>query len=177
MGEEHFRWFASIWDDTDRQLLYSERKIDRIARDVEDIKSLLQGFGAPEVAWQRESEVNQTQTRLKAQIKEPQGVSTSTSERHWDYSAHILDFVKAVVATPSSTSIKSASSETIDSLSSLIEILDDPSITQSTSKPKTTVLGSVSSPQMVPTDQVIEILRWARGAFDVIRCIELGARV
>jgi hypothetical protein len=145
--------------------LGSERKIDDIARHVEDIKSLLQSQStlAPEGPNRTESTRGPVQSVDEYRAKSVQVVFAS-SEPRWNYSAHILDFVKAVVGDASLSSTNSASSLVIESLKGLIKVLDGPSSNQIQPTFERTALEHACNLPMVPVEQVIEILRWAKSA-------------
>ena len=145
--------------------MYSERKIDSIARDIGGIKLALQNFNlSTKVPGQSEGDTRLRPTRDAVQ-EDSRGscvVSEVSSTPSWDHSIHILDFVKAVVERGvSEPTIES--NQTISSLKSLVYHLENPDPAH-TSSARSEPPDSPAAYHMPPLDAVVSILRWAKCA-------------
>lgn len=90
-------------------------------------------------------------------------ISTSGSETQYDHSAHIIDFIKAVVEDTRLRNVESEANEVLSSLRNLLQTLKKPN----TASDPCCTLGKgaayQSDPIMPPVDSVVAVLRWAKG--------------
>ncbi|KPM41083.1 hypothetical protein AK830_g5462 [Neonectria ditissima] len=142
----------------------NERKIDEIANDIRGIKSLLQTRHVPERPLRRAADL--TPQSAQCEQREPQ-VERHTAPQsriipQWDHSAHILDFVKAVVEGKPSPQTGPESTQILSSLRNLVDALGGPNNTSSLFTSGDIAATHQSNPPMVPMESVVEILRWAK---------------
>lgn len=138
--------------------LSSEQKIDGIARDIDEIKALLQGISVSSNSGQSETE---SFVRLESAGSptplEKRKLAPDCAEIQWDHSGNIIDFIKAVVNDRAYTHVEAESVEVLSSLRSLAQALEDPRPARTSCLPQNNV------PPMPPLDAVLAILRWAKG--------------
>ena len=150
-----------IWSCT-----FSEQKIDDIARGIDGIKLLLQGLNVPPDEKQPENGsigyLNQAES-VKP-LTEHQPISASGGEPLWDHSAHIIDFVIAVVEDIGSRDIGPEASEVLSSLRNLVQTLEGRAAARDLSFPGAKVVEYQADPPMPPLEAVVAVLRWAKGS-------------
>ncbi len=83
----------------------------------------------------------------------------------WDHSAHIIDFVKAVVEGKSLREIGSESSQVISSLNNLVNALESNNSASGLFSAGNTVLKHQTEHPMPSMESVVGILRWAKGIY------------
>ena len=148
----------------------SERKIDNIARDIDDIKLLLQELNLP--GQQTASQVQQPLQQATSNTRDkPISVNTTTAAlatiAQWDHSSHVIDFVRALVEDRSGMNHDGPgpdpeSSQVISSLRNLLDALENPSITLNSHPDASATADQQASTSMPPLESVVGILRWAR---------------
>ena len=92
-------------------------------------------------------------------------INPSCGEPLWDHSAHVVDFVKAVVEDRGSRNAVPEATEVLSSLRNLVQTLEEPSLIQDSSFLEATVAETASDPDMPPLEAVVTVLRWAKGWF------------
>lgn len=114
----------------------SEQKIDDIARDISGIKLLLQGLNVDENQPIARSAfyLNQAES-VKPQI-ERQSISAPPGEPLWEHSAHIIDFIKAVLEERGSRDVGPEAIKMLSSLRMLVQALEDPAPARSLFVPR-----------------------------------------
>ncbi|KAI8711625.1 Zn(2)-C6 fungal-type domain-containing protein [Fusarium sp. LHS14.1] len=147
-----------------------ERKIDNIARDIDDIKLLLQELNLP--GQQTASEAQQPLSKVTSNSHDkPISVNITTAApatiAQWDHSSHVIDFVRALVEDRSGMNHDgpgpdSESSQVISSLRNLLDALENPSIARNPRPDTSTTGNQQASTAMPPLESVVSILRWAR---------------
>lgn len=146
--------------------LGSGEKIDAISRDVSDIKSLLAGLGLSRTAAIPLLEEHRSAPApQKKGYEHPRGrdVPRSTPLRQWDHSSHIIDFIKSVVQEGASVYPNSEWDDTITSLKSLVDALENPQSAGKLASPEITVNDLEGTPSVPNLEAVLGILRWAKG--------------
>ncbi|KAI0173200.1 hypothetical protein GGR52DRAFT_579960 [Hypoxylon sp. FL1284] len=142
-----------------------EQKIDNIAKGIDGIKLLLQDINAPSGAARAVDHParNVGQTNLLRFPHENQSSSLPVGEPLWDHSAHIIDFVKAVVQDRDPSDVGIEENEILSSLKGLIRKLENPTPNLSSSLPEANIpkLKPISS-SMPPMEAVVTVLRWAK---------------
>lgn len=137
----------------------SERKLDDIASDIQGIKAMLQGHASGQPVHPAN---NPTPNSIQEEHNEPQTTHhispLNNSAPRWDHSAHIVEFVKAVVEGPIPSS---ESSRVISSLRNLVNALEDENTTYSLSSAEKVVTSQTNA--MPSADSVADILDWAKG--------------
>ncbi|KAK7432250.1 hypothetical protein QQZ08_001195 [Neonectria magnoliae] len=145
-------------------IVSSERKIDEIASDIRGIKSLLQTRHVPRKSQQPADDV--TPPSIQDELRESQVqryiAPPSISVPRWDHSAHIIDFVKAVVEGKSSSRIDPDPSQVISSLNNLVNALEGNNTASGLFSSGNTVVKHQTDPPMPSMESVVEILRWAK---------------
>lgn len=120
------------------------------------------------------SDAKQPQTGSRWHLNQPDSVqplisrqplSTPASEPLWDHSAHIIDFVKAVVEDKGSRDVGSETSEVFSSLRTLVQILEGPADVRSLSFLESKVAKFQADPPMPPLEAIVAVLRWAKGSW------------
>ena len=95
---------------------------------------------------------------------ECQSVPAPGGELLWDHSAHIIDFVKAVLEDRGTRDIGLEAGEVLSSLRKLVQALEDPAAARGLSFPKAKLAKHQASPPMPPLEAVVTVLRWAKGS-------------
>ncbi|UPK99962.1 hypothetical protein LCI18_010897 [Fusarium solani-melongenae] len=147
-----------------------ERKIDNIARDIDDIKLLLQELNLP--GQRTASQVRQPLQQATSNSRDKTiSVNTTTATpatiAQWDHSSHVIDFVRALVEDRSGMNHDEPGrdpepSQVISSLRNLLDALENPSITRNSHSDASTTADQQASTSMPPLESVVGILRWAR---------------
>lgn len=147
--------------------LFSEQKIDDIARDIDGIKLLLQRLNVPQD--ENKPKTSSIWHLNHADSAEPliehQPLPASGGEPLWDQLAHIIDFVTAVVEDRGSRDISPEASEVLSSLRNLVQTLERPAAMRDLSFPEAKVAKYQADPSMPPLEAVVAVLRWAKGSF------------
>ena len=92
----------------------------------------------------------------------------------WDHSAHIIDFVKAVLKDRGSRDVGPEASEVLSSLRKLVQALEDPAAARGLSFPKAKLTKHQANPPMPPLEAVLMVLRWAKGSLlPITACLKL----
>lgn len=149
-----------------RPSLFSEQKIDGIVLGIDGIKSLLEELNLSTDKQQPEKgfvpHLNRPDSaRL---LIESQATSTFGGESPWDYSSHIIDFVKAVVGDRGSGEVDGETGEVLSSLKTLVQTLESPPTAQDLHISDTKVLNHQVASSMPPLNTVVVVLRWAKGS-------------
>ena len=140
---------------------FSEQKIEDIAKGVDGIKLLLQELNVP-------SDAKQPETGSRWHLNQPgsvnplidrQFLSTPAREPLWGHSAHIIDFVKAIVEDNGSRDVGSETSEVVSSLRNLVQILEGPADVRNLSFLECKVAEYQAGPPMPPLEAVVAVLR------------------
>ncbi|KAJ3548208.1 hypothetical protein NM208_g1130 [Fusarium decemcellulare] len=144
--------------------LLGERKIDEIAHDIDGIKLLLQGLSVQPGPTRPGHEAKQQspQVLLKDVPVENHTTSSSITIPQWDHSAHVIDFVKAVLDDKGPGSTGSESGQVMLSLKKLVSALEGSGVA-----PAPLVVVSKASKEqaktpMPPFESAVGILRWAK---------------
>ncbi|KAH7174712.1 uncharacterized protein B0J16DRAFT_418161 [Fusarium flagelliforme] len=140
-------------------------KIDAISRDVSDIKSLLAGLGVSRTAAIPSLEEHRpAPAPQKKGDEHPRGqdVPRSIPLRQWDHSSHIITFIKSVVQEGTSAYPNSEWDDTITSLKSLVDALENPQSARKLASPELTVNILEGTPSVPNLEAVLGILRWAK---------------
>jgi hypothetical protein len=87
-------------------------------------------------------------------------VAPLDGETLWDHSAHIIDFVKAVLEDRDALNVEHEASEVLSSLRKLVQTLDDPTATRGLFFPSA---KPAKPPHMPPLEAAVTVLRWAKG--------------
>ncbi|RDW74799.1 hypothetical protein BP6252_05941 [Coleophoma cylindrospora] len=145
-------------------LVSCEQKIDAIAREIGDLKLLIKGLNLPSDENQptTRSIWNPSQTEPVKPLADYQSISTTSGEPVWDHSAHIIDFIKAVLKDRGSRVFETGAIEVLPSLEKLVQALEDPFAAQDVSLRNTAVAKPRAKPSMPPLDAVVTVLRWAK---------------
>ncbi|KAF2877676.1 hypothetical protein BDV95DRAFT_535423 [Massariosphaeria phaeospora] len=135
-----------------------EQKIDDIAASVDGIKRLLLGLN-----------LSSDSNPMIAQPTDQPDVADYRVEQRpilpsaaLDHSAHIIDFVRAVIDDKSLRDSRSGVDETFRSLEKLVQTLEDPANTRNSSYPDRKVGNYRNRPPMPPLEAVVTVLRWAK---------------
>jgi len=96
-------------------------------------------------------------------LGEVSGPVTSADPRPWDYSAHILDFIKHVAEDSGLGSVGSEAFEVVSSLKNLIQSLENTNSARDLSFPEVGSSDEQSRSAMPPFEAAVDVLRWARG--------------
>lgn len=83
----------------------------------------------------------------------------------WDYSAHIIKFIKTIVEDTNSQHVESHATEPLSLLSKLVQILEDPTASPCSGFK---FMRSQPNPSMPPLEAVVTVLRWAKGELVVL---------
>ncbi|KAF7557280.1 hypothetical protein G7Z17_g783 [Cylindrodendrum hubeiense] len=148
--------------------LGSEKKIDDIAKSIEDIKLLLQGFSTPSDV--KRPETISPQHILASGLAKPlakhQHIATADGEHlSWDHSAYIIGFVECVAEYRGVEEAPSGADPIIASLRNLTQTLARPdSIRDSTYTEAKTVRYQTKTSPMPPLEAVVVALRWVKGS-------------
>ncbi|KAF2117979.1 hypothetical protein BDV96DRAFT_406881 [Lophiotrema nucula] len=137
-----------------------ERKIDDIANDVSSIKRLIQDHDTSSGGKRVQTKPSLiTQTNIHESpnpLAEYKSISASNGLPVWDYSSHLIDFVKAVLDERTSNDVAPETNGILLSLTKLVHALENPSVARSSP------VRAASTPSMPPLDAVVEVLRWAK---------------
>ncbi|KAJ3459334.1 hypothetical protein MRS44_015407 [Fusarium solani] len=149
-----------------------ERKIDSIARDIDDIKLLLREFNLRGQQPASASQVQQPLPQATSNSRDkpiPLNITTAAPATiaQWDHSSHVIDFVRALVEDRSGMNRDgpgpdSESSQVISSLRNLLDALENPSITRNSHPDASKTADQQASASMPPLESVVGILRWAK---------------
>ncbi|EWG56011.1 hypothetical protein FVEG_14103 [Fusarium verticillioides 7600] len=143
----------------------SERKIDDISRDVSSIKTLLVGL---ELNRATPTQTSQKQPRSasvspsRAEVissEKSQSADRAALPPRWDYSAHIIDFVQSIIQDNGPVQGDIEWSNTVSSLKSLANALENPHITRSQQPKPHEPPESIPTP---PLEAIVQILRWVK---------------
>ncbi|KAF4979130.1 hypothetical protein FZEAL_4620 [Fusarium zealandicum] len=150
----------------------SEQKIDDIAHDIDGIKLILEGLNIPKES----TRPSNSSTTQPAQQNEPQKLQIRPGPGHsggtnpsWDHSAHVVDFVRAVIDDKDSSSLGYESSQVISSLRNLVNALQSSDGSQSLIPTAMQSAQDQTNTPMPPLDSVVEILRWAKAHCKISR--------
>ncbi|KAI4863796.1 hypothetical protein F4820DRAFT_359771 [Hypoxylon rubiginosum] len=149
-----------------------EQKIDDIAKGIDGIKLLLQGLNLlPDAVQPEHNSVRHLTPASSLQPPaEDQLYSLSEDESLWDHSAHIIEFLKAVVQDRGSSDVGPEESEVLLSLRSLIRALDMPTLNSSSSISVANLSNhNHTGSSMPPLEAVVAVLRWAKDHEDYTR--------
>lgn len=94
---------------------------------------------------------------------EHQSVSAYEGETLWNHSAHIVDFVKAVVEDRVLRNDGPEASEMVSSLRNLVQALEGPASVRGPT-PDSGLAKDLANPPMPPLEAVVAVLRWAKGS-------------
>ena len=83
--------------------------------------------------------------------------------RQWDHSSHIINFIKSIVQEGTSAYPNSEWDDTITSLKSLVDALENPQSARKLASPELTVNDLEETPSVPNLEAVLGILRWAKG--------------
>ncbi|KAF4473093.1 hypothetical protein FALBO_19 [Fusarium albosuccineum] len=142
----------------------SERKIDEIAHDIDGIKLLLQGLSVQPGPTRSGHEAKQQspQVLLKDVPVENHTTSSSITIPQWDHSAHVIDFVKAVLDDEGPGSTGSESGQVLLSLKKLVSALEGSGVAPAPLAVVSKVSKEQAKTPMPPFESAVEILRWAK---------------
>ena len=83
--------------------------------------------------------------------------------RQWDHSSHIINFIKSIVREGTSAYPNSEWDDTITSLKSLVDALENPQSARKLTSPELTISDLEETPSVPSLEAVLGILRWAKG--------------
>lgn len=159
----------------------SERKIDNIARDIDDIKLLLQELNLPGQPPVSASQAQQPLPQATSNSRDkPLSVNITTAApatiAQWDHSSHVIDFVRALVEDRSGMNHdgqgpESESSQVISSLRNLLDALENPSIARNSHPDASAAANQQVGTSMPPLESAVGILRWARSMLPVTQLL------
>ncbi|RFU31755.1 hypothetical protein B7463_g4585, partial [Scytalidium lignicola] len=137
---------------------FSEQKIDDIVRGVDGIKQLLQGLDLTPGAKQQEnghsySVLSPTEDKI---------VYPSVAEPEWDYSGHIVDFIKAVVNDRDTELSGVEQNSVVSSLKNLLHAIEGNKPGPHLSIPRINAAKHQADSLMPPLDAAVAVLRWAK---------------
>ncbi|KFA56223.1 hypothetical protein S40293_00182 [Stachybotrys chartarum IBT 40293] len=151
-----------------------ERKIDDIARDIDGIKTLLQNLDVrkdlpappppppppppPQInTFTPSSSAYEQGTPLNGYPSAP----PPTTVPRWDHSAHVVDFLNALVYDQSLPRARPESSQVLSSLENLATALEYSDVTHSWARVDTRAAEG-EDVEMPPQTAVVDIIRWAK---------------
>jgi hypothetical protein len=154
----------------------SEEKINGIAKDIDEIKLLLERLDTTTDAKQaRESPSTFINSAVDTSSEKPPVENYTMpapgdKPSSWSYSAHIVDLIRDVVNGESEGGDGPERSEVISSLRNLVQALEKPPHAQelSLSSSRATFADNSDKPLMPPLDAAVAILRWARGMINLV---------
>ncbi|KAF7547811.1 hypothetical protein G7046_g8890 [Stylonectria norvegica] len=141
-----------------------ETKLERIARDVRDIKSLLQARQLPDVTIRTATELTPQSNQDEPREPRREFHIPPLSDRvpRWDHSIHIIDFVKTVIAGKPSSTLSKEPSPVISSLRRLVDAVESNDTSCSLRSVRDGATKHAASSSMPPMESVVEILKWAK---------------
>ncbi|KAM0396756.1 hypothetical protein ACHAQC_004273 [Fusarium culmorum] len=140
-----------------------EQKIDDISRGVSDIKSLLAGLNLDRIAPTRSSAQHYTTPSLVGEGPlKGREVSRNSPPPQLDHSSHVINFIKSIVQRSTEGYTSPEWKDTISSLEGLVNVLEDPHPSRSSTFPGHTAGNQAENGSAPPLEAILEILRWAK---------------
>lgn len=94
---------------------------------------------------------------------EDKSIYPSVAELEWDYSGHIIDFIRAVVNDRDAELSSIEQNAIISSLKNLLNIVEGSTPGPRLSIPRINASKHQAEPSMPPLDAAVAVLRWAKG--------------
>jgi hypothetical protein len=94
----------------------------------------------------------------------PFSASFGNEPHVWDHSAHIIDFVKAVVEGRGSEDVGSEARTVVSSLKNLVQALESPAAASGSLSSEAKATKHHAGPLMPPVEAAIAVLRWTKGS-------------
>lgn len=138
--------------------LFSEQKIDDIKKGVDGINQLLQGLDLNPSP--KKQEYGRSYEVLHSSGNK--NVYSSVVEPEWDYSGHIVDFIRAVVHGRNKRLQELEHNSVVSSLRTLLHTLEGNRSYALSSIPKINAARHQGDSLMPPLDAAVSVLRWAK---------------
>ncbi|KAH7011262.1 hypothetical protein EDB80DRAFT_891108 [Ilyonectria destructans] len=141
-----------------------EKKIDHIAKSIDDIKLLLERLSTPSEAEKVEPHSPLVRSGLAKPLAKYQPIATANGEHiSWDHSAYIVGFVDCVAEYRGVEGVPSGAGPIISSLRNMVQILARPDVTQDSTFTKTkTARDQTDTSPMPPLEATVAALRWVK---------------
>lgn len=149
-------------------IVYSEHKVDDIAKSIDGIKLLLEGLNVSpnEIHYDTPPYKSPEQADSGRQLidkVEEQPVYIQ-SQPIYDHSAHIIGFVKDIVEAGAPGDTGPASDDVIASLRHLVQAVEGPVVVRPLTCPDKEAGLCQADVSMPPLKAVVAVLRWAKGS-------------
>ncbi|KAH6986377.1 hypothetical protein BKA56DRAFT_613753 [Ilyonectria sp. MPI-CAGE-AT-0026] len=141
-----------------------EKKIDHIAKSIDDIKLLLERLSTSSDAEKVETHSPLVKTGLPKPLAKYQPIATANGEHiPWDHSAYIVGFVDCVAGYEGVEGVPSGAGPIISSLKNMAQTLARPDINRdfASTQAKTAIDQTNTSP-MPPLEVTVTALRWVK---------------
>ena len=157
------------------EAIFSEHKVDDIAKSIDGIKQLLQGLNVVSnenyhdpPSYKSPEQADSGRLLIGKVGEEP--VYISRSQSIYDHSAHIISFVKDIVEAGASGDTGPGSDEVIASLRTLVQTVEGPTVVRPLTCPDKEAGLCQADVSMPPLQAVVAVLRWAKG----LLCTRIG---
>ena len=149
-------------------IVFSEHKVDDIARSIDGIKLLLEGLNVSpnEIHYDTPPYKSPEQAesgRLLIDKVEERPVYIR-SQPIYDHSAHIICFIKDVAEAGASGDTGPASDDVIASMRNLVQEVEGPVVVRPLTCPDKEAGLCQADVSMPPLKAVVAVLRWAKGS-------------
>ncbi|KAL5378873.1 hypothetical protein DPSP01_008806 [Paraphaeosphaeria sporulosa] len=141
-----------------------EQKIDGIARDIDGIKQMLQTLQVAEHEF-RPRTVSGPQSTQGSPMPLPRDTQLhpeTNSEIVWGHSAHMIDFIKAIVRDGASRSTGPEANQVLSTLQKLLHALESPPQALGQRYSREGIASNRDGINMPPQESAVTVLRWAK---------------